>query len=70
MTDQMQLSLINNYINNSKDDTERTILANIYTELSYRYPNERINPGSSCPSCGKYVDSKSLFCSNCGQCIA
>ena len=69
MTDQMQLSLINSYINKSKDKNEKDILVNIYTELSYRYPSERINPGCLCPTCNKYVDSSALFCSNCGQCL-
>ena len=70
MTDQMQLSLLDAYIKNVEDSTEKKILIDIKNELSYRYPLERINPGSLCPKCNNYVDSKTLYCDQCGQCIA
>ena len=67
MTDQMQLSIIQTFIDNSKDANQKSILENIYTELTYRLPESRINPGSLCPRCHKFVDSKDTFCSSCGQ---
>lgn len=68
MTDQMQISIIKNK-HDKATGAEKAILASLLNELSYRYPKERIVPGSLCPCCKEYVDSKVNFCPNCGQCL-
>ena len=68
MTDHMQLSIIKSQCEKATG-AEKAILASMYNELSYRYPKERIVPGSYCPTCGEYTDPKVLFCPNCGQCL-
>ena len=68
MTDQMQISLIKSQLDKASG-AEHAILASIYDELMYRFPKERTRVNGLCPSCDEYVDSKALYCPQCGQCL-
>lgn len=71
MTDNMQLSLIQSYRDNSSDMTEKQVLDSILEELLYRMPIQRPRIGRDiCPKCNQILDySIEPFCKYCGQAL-
>lgn len=69
MSDQRQIELIQSYLNNSKDVTEKEILNEIKEELEYRIPKERVRIGNICPRCRIQLYTDDNYCHDCGQAL-
>ena len=67
MSDNQQLDLIQSYLNNSKDTTEKEILEAIKVELEHRFPMQRVKIGNTCPRCGCKLYDNDNYCHDCGQ---